>query len=742
MNSLLCSIGSRIRAAVFCVAVLNAAAISEARASGLLIADGGLGGVLRIERHDVSVVINNGIAVTQVHQVFRNTEQRVVEALYTFPVPAGASVSNFRMLIGGREMTGEVVEKRRAREIYNSYKSVKRDPGLLEQTDYRTFELRIFPIAAGAEQEIWLTWHQQLDFDHDTATWVYPLATTTRPDLDTKVHGRFSMTVDVKSEIPITKVFSPSHGDEFVTASHAPGYVRASLEAAGGSLERDVVLAMDVERPRTGIDVIASKQSGEDGYFMLTLTAGKELEAVAGGMDYVFVVDISGSMANQEKLSQSRRTVEAFLDALGPQDRFEVLTFNTVPNLHFSKLETVSDQSIQSARDYLVSQKARGGTVLRPALQTAWKYRDSDRSLNVVLLSDGMTEQREQQELVQLIEEAPEGIRVFCVGIGNEVNRPLLKQLAENAGGLAAFVSQGDDFERQAESFRRRLTRPAATDVKIDIAGADVFDVTPAVLPNLFYGAPLRVFGRYRTPGRTAVTVKASVMGQPTSQTVDVVFPEKEDRNPEIERMWAYEQVQQKLAEVRRSGERPELAADIVALCEGYSIVSEYASFLVLENDAEYQRWSIARRNVTRVTRDDAARQQLERQLESLRNSSLAQTGPAGTAQPTSIEAPAAQNSATNTPTATAPQPGDLSWAAQPNPSGPPTESVGNPGSSSSPDVRVSFGNSDNGNLSNGRSSSGGGGAIDPLSALAALGLIGALRAIGRRPTTVREPRT
>ncbi|MBT7300461.1 MAG: hypothetical protein HN849_13150, partial [Victivallales bacterium] len=56
-------------------------------AAGLLIADGGFGGVLKIESHEVQVTINNGIAVTEVTQVFRNTEDRQVEALYTFPVP-------------------------------------------------------------------------------------------------------------------------------------------------------------------------------------------------------------------------------------------------------------------------------------------------------------------------------------------------------------------------------------------------------------------------------------------------------------------------------------------------------------------------------------------------------------------------------------------------------------------------------------------------------------------------------
>src|SRR5690349_4695270 len=99
------------------IAVLAALAIvpsSRTYAAGLLIADGGLGGQLEIKEHTVKVTINNGIAVTEVTQVFRNTEDRQVEALYTFPVPKGASVSNFSMWINGKEMIGEVLEKKKA----------------------------------------------------------------------------------------------------------------------------------------------------------------------------------------------------------------------------------------------------------------------------------------------------------------------------------------------------------------------------------------------------------------------------------------------------------------------------------------------------------------------------------------------------------------------------------------------------------------------------------------------------
>lgn len=249
----------------------------SAHAAGLLVADGGFGGVLAIEQHSVRVTVNGGIAVTEVTQVFRNTEKRQVEALYTFPVPRGATVANFSMWIDGKEMTGEVVEKNRAREIYSSYKQQRKDPGLLEQTDYKTFEMRIFPIAPDARQKIQITYYQELEVDHDWVTYVYPLATGAPRRMDQKVSGTFALSFETKSQVPIVQMESPSHGDDFVIAKHTPHYVQASLEASGGDLGRDVVLTYRVERPRTGIDVVTSKAAGEDGYFYLTLTAGEEL---------------------------------------------------------------------------------------------------------------------------------------------------------------------------------------------------------------------------------------------------------------------------------------------------------------------------------------------------------------------------------------------------------------------------------------------------------------------------------
>jgi Ca-activated chloride channel family protein len=291
---------------------------------------------------------------------------------------------------------------------------------------------------------------------------------------------------------------------------------------------------------------------------------------------------------------------------------------------------------------------------------------------------------------------------VFCIGVGNEVNRPLLTQLADSAGGLAAFLSSEDHLKRQASAFRQKLLRPAATSVRLSFAGVDVYDVEPQQLPNLYFGAPVRVYGRYRASGKATIKLEADVLGSPLVQTIETSLPAQDGRNPEIERMWAYKRVERLMAAQRESGAASAGRDEIVRLCEGYSIVSEYASFIVLENDGEYRRWAIERRNATRVARDRRAQLALRKQLDQLRDSALAQLGPASKdASPGVVQA--------NSPAFTSFTPP----ASTPADSAPPTSP-----SFASPPVS---------------GDGGGGGAIDPVTAAIALALAGASAAAARR---------
>jgi Ca-activated chloride channel family protein len=199
--------------------------------------------------------------------------------------------------------------------------------------------------------------------------------------------------------------------------------------------------------------------------------------------------------------------------------------------------------------------------------------------------------------------------------------------VAGETGGLAAFISRGDNFARQAKAFRRKLTHPAATGLEIKISGVQTYDVEPQKLPNLYHGTPVRIYGRYKGSGKATVDLRASVNGQEMKQSVPLEFP-KSAENPEIERMWAWHRIDGLLKSADAKGDRAPVVDEIVRLGEGYSIASEYTSFLVLENDAEYQRWKIARTNMRRVGSDRTAQAAVRRNLDTIRNKAVAGLGP------------------------------------------------------------------------------------------------------------------
>jgi len=348
---------------------------TSAHAAAAIIADGGLGGMLDIVDHRVEVTVDHGIATTTVTQVFRNREDRTIEALWTFPVPKAASVSNFSMWIGGKEMVGEVIEKQRARQIYDSYKRVNKDPGLLEQTDHKTFDLRIFPIAAKAEQKVEIVYQQELDTDHDWATYVYPLAMADgRSGSGNRVAGTMGFNFAARSAIPIAEIASPSHAKDMVFTRSGPEVREGSLEVKNGDLNHDIVIAYRTERAHTGIDLVAAKDGSGDGHFLMTITAGEDAAALNPPQDHVFLLDISGSMADDRKLATSKRSLAAFVDALGPEDRCEVLVFNNEAKRLFGSLKAADVGPLEQARAFLDKQEAKGGTILAPAMRLAYTY--------------------------------------------------------------------------------------------------------------------------------------------------------------------------------------------------------------------------------------------------------------------------------------------------------------------------------------------------------------------------------
>ena len=184
-------------------------AATSAAAQGLVIPDEPDVPPLALTAHHVKVSIDRQAAVTTVEQVFHNHTPRQLEAQYVFPIPRGAVMSRFTMLINGKEQAGDMVEKEKARQIYTSIVNRARDPGLLECIGSQVFRARIFPIPANGSQRITVRFQQVLEAQDALVGYTYPVRSSGRKG--PKVLGKFSIEASIASHAPIRNIYSPSH---------------------------------------------------------------------------------------------------------------------------------------------------------------------------------------------------------------------------------------------------------------------------------------------------------------------------------------------------------------------------------------------------------------------------------------------------------------------------------------------------------------------------------------------------
>ncbi|HXC17877.1 MAG TPA: VIT domain-containing protein, partial [Holophagaceae bacterium] len=89
--------------------------------------------VLAIREMDIDVGIARGYARVNVRQIFENRTSSVQEGTYRFALPPSASVGDFAIWDGLQRIPGVILEKRRARAIYQELAKQRIDPGLLQQ---------------------------------------------------------------------------------------------------------------------------------------------------------------------------------------------------------------------------------------------------------------------------------------------------------------------------------------------------------------------------------------------------------------------------------------------------------------------------------------------------------------------------------------------------------------------------------------------------------------------------------
>ncbi len=552
---------------------------------------------MRLTDHRVTVSISGRVAHTEVEQAFFNDQASVLEGIYRFPIPEDGSISGLSLLVGNTWMDGEVVEKQRARRIFQQIvdATVPRDPALLEWERGNVFKLRIFPIPGRGERRVKLSYTQVLPVVGGKLRYRYPLggsgATGTPID-------NFAFTVRLDgSEIPSEKL------DDITTPMLALER-RDQGDVIELHTEREAFLptydlGLDVPVPQAERPVHSRTFLDQDGqaYFMVAMEPQFEMGIDERPVHYAFVLDRSHS-TSPELWTTARGVVDAMTELMDEDDRFTVLACDSACEEHQDGLQAPSGEAVGRAQQFLDTQDLAGASDLAGSLQQAADVldRSGDSAQHVVVyLGDGVPTSGEMAPdgITDLLREPMAETRVLAVALGSRSDLTALQAVVDVTGGDLVQADARDDLRAMVRELRLRAEVPALRNASLDLPDGMVMarmNNVSAIRP----GDTVVVTGKlhHRVSGdivlrgdgptgavSTAFPVELSA-SQASTSTVDSHLP----------RTWAKMQIQHL---TKTEGFRAK--DDIIALSKDYTVLSRHTALLVLENDAMFREFNVVR---------------------------------------------------------------------------------------------------------------------------------------------------
>ena len=426
------------------------------------------------------------------------------------------------MDIDGKMMDAELLPADKARALYEEIVRKFKDPALLEYMGRDAFKVRIFPINGNSRKKVKLTYTQLLKSDTGLVEYVYPMNTekfSARP-LD-----NVSVKCTLSSKDPLKSIYSPTNNVEIKRDGDKRAVV--GWETRNFRPDVDFKLIYGRSRQAVGVDLLTYRQGGDDGYFMLLASPG--LEAAKGTVqkkDLCFILDTSGSMAGA-KMEQAKKALTFCLNNLEETDRFEIIRFSTECEPLFGELKDASKQNVDKALAFVKGMKAIGATDIQDALHQALAMKhDQARPYQVIFLTDGeptIGETNEDVLVAQATKESGGNTRIFCFGIGNDVNTHLLDRIATETRASSTYVAPEEDIEIKVSNFYTKIKEPVLSNVQLAFTGDNIrtTEMYPGQMPDLFKGEMLVAFAATAAKGRrrSPSTGPSPAKSRPSSPT-------------------------------------------------------------------------------------------------------------------------------------------------------------------------------------------------------------------------------
>ena len=555
----------------------------------------------------VDAVVAGVIADVTVTQTYSNEGAVPLEALYVFPGSTRAAVHGLTMTVGDRRVRAKIQQKEEARATYEAAKSAGKSASLLEQQRPNVFSMAVANILPGDTVAVELRYTELLEPVDGVYEFVYPgvvgpryskrPAATVAAESDRWVAtpylpsgeadpATFALSLRLVAGLPIREAASHTHAVKIAYPS--PAEANISIDPSDPSpSNRDFSLRYRLAGDAThaGLLVSAAPDARGDHYFLAMIQPpARPAPAATPPRDYVFIVDVSGSMSGFP-LDTTKHLFRQLLPTLRPIDTFNVVLFAGDSAILSPAPLPASPANIAKAAAFLDQQNGGGGTELLPALRRALDLPRPRENLSriVAVITDGYVDI--EAEAYALVRQHLSRGNVFAFGIGSSVNRHLIESLARAGQGEPFVVTDTVLAETEAARFAAMIASPVLTGVGARFDGAAARDIEPASLPDVFAQRPVILFGKWdgRSAGRLQLTGRSGGGDNGRPFVAELPFAKAAAVPADtLARLWARTRIAA-LSDDLAVDKRPELITAITELGLKHELLTQYTSFVAVD---------------------------------------------------------------------------------------------------------------------------------------------------------------
>jgi Ca-activated chloride channel homolog len=564
---------------------------------------------LPLKHTDVKARVSAFLATVKVKQQYQNPYEEKIEAVYVFPLPQNAAVTDFVMVVGDRRIRGIIRERQEAKRIYEDAKKRGYVASLLTQERPNIFTQRIANIEPGKRIDVEITYFSPLRYEGGEYEFVFPMLVGPRFNppgykggIGAVGRGRrgasgqaveveylktgkersghdVAVSVEIDAGVRIEKVYSNTHVVNVKRKS--PTQASVSLAAGDRIPNRDLVLRYRVAG-KTLKTAFMTGGEGKEKTFALVLQPPAGIEELPRmPREMVFVLDCSGSMSGKP-LDKAKEAMRRCLRSLDANDTFQIIRFSNRASALGRKPIPATPRNLRKGLKYLASLRSCGGTMMIEGIKAALDFPHDEERLRIVsFMTDGYI--GNESQILAAIKEKRGASRIFSFGVGGSVNRYLLERMAKLGRGAAAFVNLKDSASPAVDEFYRRAARPALADIRIDWGDLKVSNVYPQRIPDLFVGRPVMIVGQFKGEGKHAVRISGRAGGKKLSYALNVNLDASGTRHAGVAKMWARWKIKD-LHNQEVSCPSDELRQAITSTSLRHGLLCRYTAFLAVDS--------------------------------------------------------------------------------------------------------------------------------------------------------------